>query len=464
MTCRLVARRLAVCAVVLLALVTATVGGDAAVVGPDQNRPDDPASEGDVLVVDADGSAEYATVQAAVDAADPGDTVRVRPGTYRETVTVDENLTLAAPRGATLDGSDLADDAVGVEIERTAAPVVAGFAVVDFNVGVSARGSTDEWQLRDATIENASFVAVAAAGSDGDWVLENVTIRRVDTGVWAQSATGDWRAEDVTVRNVSGGDGLDALSTTGDWTLANVTVSDVEFAAVDASYASGDWTLTNGTLRDATVGVGAVEASGDWRIRRSTVANVSTTEGVRFWKPPLEQGVGVYTAETNGTWTVRGSRFVGNEAGDIRAPDANPAGDATRNYWGDANGAGDDDCTGNVDCSDPLTDWPPESSLEPPSTAPLTDTTPTTTPGAATATTAVETSASGDGGSVTAPETAAPTATANAGTASAEPTATARTTADTGPLSPALAVVGLSLGAVLAGRALPSVTRPSNRK
>ena len=48
------------------------------------------------------------TIQAAVDAADPGDTIRVPSGTYAESVLVTEpGITIKGPRGAVLDGTGL---------------------------------------------------------------------------------------------------------------------------------------------------------------------------------------------------------------------------------------------------------------------------------------------------------------------------------------------------------------------
>src|SRR5438128_1378228 len=50
------------------------------------------------LFVDDDGmqkhNAGFTSIQAAVDAAHPGDTIRVSPGTYNESVTVDKKLTI----------------------------------------------------------------------------------------------------------------------------------------------------------------------------------------------------------------------------------------------------------------------------------------------------------------------------------------------------------------------------------
>ncbi len=51
-----------------------------------------------ILIVDDDGPADFSTIQAAVDAAQPGDTVLVKPGTYQESVLI-ENKTDLTVRG-----------------------------------------------------------------------------------------------------------------------------------------------------------------------------------------------------------------------------------------------------------------------------------------------------------------------------------------------------------------------------
>jgi len=47
--------------------------------------------------------AQYTTISAAVAAAQPGDTIRVSPGTYDESVTVDKKLTILGSQGDTND-------------------------------------------------------------------------------------------------------------------------------------------------------------------------------------------------------------------------------------------------------------------------------------------------------------------------------------------------------------------------
>src|SRR5215207_6443862 len=62
------------------------------------------ASEPRTWVVDRDGvecgNAEFTSIQAAVDAAQPGDLIRVCPDLYTETVVVDKPLTLKADADA----------------------------------------------------------------------------------------------------------------------------------------------------------------------------------------------------------------------------------------------------------------------------------------------------------------------------------------------------------------------------
>src|SRR6266508_5669946 len=68
------------------------------------------------------------TIQAAVDAANPGDTVRVPPGIYRENVLVaKDNITIKGQSGAVLDGTGLPDNS-GITV-RSSSPSarVSGF-------------------------------------------------------------------------------------------------------------------------------------------------------------------------------------------------------------------------------------------------------------------------------------------------------------------------------------------------
>lgn len=313
------------------------------------------AAEEDVLVVDTGGGAEYRSLQAAVDAAEPGDTVRVRSGTYREQVTVEKDLRIVAPNGAVLNGSGT-DRRTAIDIGSDAGVLVDGLTITGYTTGINAQGTDGEWRLRNVTVRDVEFAAVAAGGSTGDWTVTDLSVRNTSSGVSAASTSGDWRVSDTEIRNVREGHAIEAKSSTGNWTLDTVTVSNVDFVGVSASFTEGDWRMRNVTIRNATVGIGAIEAGGNWSIRGSAIVDASVSERYDFMQPALEEGVGLYARDTTGSWTVHDTRFDDNEGAGIVAEGADPTGNATQNWWG---GEGPR-CRGNVDCESSPTTQPPE--------------------------------------------------------------------------------------------------------
>jgi hypothetical protein len=152
------------------------------------------------LVVDADGDAGYTSIGAAVADASAGDTITVRPGTYRVQVTLDANVTVVAPDGATLDGSEFDGRATAFTIADGYVPVVEGFTVRNYTVGVDAerpaRFGVSEatwdtgWTVRNVTIENCSEDAIRAGSSMADWTVVDAgaPVTDVDTGTRTATA------------------------------------------------------------------------------------------------------------------------------------------------------------------------------------------------------------------------------------------------------------------------------------
>jgi parallel beta-helix repeat protein len=126
------------------AVVVLTALGFAAVVSPAA------ALAGDTIVVTT-------TIQAAVDAAQPGDTIRVPPGTYRESVLVDKShLTIVGSRAAIIDAAGF----------RNGIRVGTGRISRDGPVPTCPPLAVKGFTLRGLTIKHAGFSGVFLIGVD----------------------------------------------------------------------------------------------------------------------------------------------------------------------------------------------------------------------------------------------------------------------------------------------------------
>ncbi|KTG18521.1 right-handed parallel beta-helix repeat-containing protein, partial [Haloferax profundi] len=330
------------------------------------------------LVVDSDGSTKYQRLSTAVADASAGDTIEVHPGTYREQITLDTNVTLVAPDGATLNGSTFGETGSAITITGDAEPMISGFTIRHYDAyGIAAANTTGNWVVNDTTIVGTNGfegTAINAEGTDGAWQLTNVEV--LDTyrnALNARQSTGDWEATLLRVNNTTFGDPIRADESTGDWVIqfSEITNSSGQFGSGVAPFEStGNWTIRNTTISDhASHGVDALEASGDWEIRGSVIAN-NSGDGVKAgttrtgaaatgsWTISktliLANGdAGVDAEYVEGMWSVRESTLAQNGVG-IDATNASKRGNATYNYWGatdgpsgDFNGSGDA-ATGNL--------------------------------------------------------------------------------------------------------------------
>lgn len=373
--------------VVLLLSVTATAAAGM-VAASDENTSD--AAEGSAavagdrlattstLVVDDDGGADFTSIRDAVHHANDGDTVEVRPGTYEEEVSIGKDITLVAPEGATLDGTSVDegpgpfDGGKAINIGSSVAPTVRGFTIVNYNVGVQVSGPSEgAWTVADLTIRNSGWDAIRARRANGDWTIRDSTVvDNAGRGIVVDDSTGDWLIEGTTVRNNDGdpgtdtrtGVGIDAGGSTGAWTIRDSVVSDHidgSGAGIDAASSEGDWTIQNTTIADNTRGLSASVSSGSWTVTDSTF--MGNKDEV------------INAPKTTGAWSVQETAFLGDTVPTIDAVDASPAGDATGNWWGSADGASESDCIGNVDCGEHLGDSPVVPSYREPSNPTVTD-------------------------------------------------------------------------------------------
>ena len=122
------------------------------------------AALGTTLTVSNDGSGDHNTIVAAMAAADTGDTVRVEPGTYRESV--------ALKSGVVLQGSGRED--TRIEMDAAAAPVwaigVSDAEVSGFTVAYPGTEAFDviidssQVRIVDCHVSNSSALAVYVTG------------------------------------------------------------------------------------------------------------------------------------------------------------------------------------------------------------------------------------------------------------------------------------------------------------
>ena len=216
------------------------------------------ASAGTAAAATLTVPADYSTVQAAVDAAGPGDEVVVTEGTYDGTLTVDvADLTVrtSSPRAATVSGSD---DETGAAVSVEADGVTfTGFAVENPGnlLGVKVQGGFEDVVVEDTHVSNVGPFTrlgttgiIAAGGNDGlrirDNVVENVASEFPDddsgypttNGIFLDDEGGGYGDASVAanvVRGIAAETGALGVLLQGD--LDGVTVSENRVSNVEAS-------------------------------------------------------------------------------------------------------------------------------------------------------------------------------------------------------------------------------------
>ena len=135
-----------------------------------------PSTYGHITVC-ADGC-DYATIQAAIDAAPDGALIEIGQGTYVENVTLAKNVRLSAPEGATLTG----DSRTTISVCCGASDVsLYGLTVTDGRYGVAIWAGSVELSnlvIRDHT------VGLVLQGSPEATVDESQITDNHDQGVW----------------------------------------------------------------------------------------------------------------------------------------------------------------------------------------------------------------------------------------------------------------------------------------
>lgn len=146
------------------------------------------ASASKMYIVDDDGFAQYHSIGEAVDVANDGDTIYVKPGTYREHIVLDKSIVLMPPRGEdgivnlAGDGSD-----IGIEVQADGC-TIEGLTISDFaGPGIYVESKGNEIR-KNVLVDNVHGIFLNATSGN---VIENNQQQGGYCGVVLLSASGN---------------------------------------------------------------------------------------------------------------------------------------------------------------------------------------------------------------------------------------------------------------------------------
>ena len=280
-----------------------------------------------VITVDDDGTADYNTIQAAVDAASAGDTIYVYNGRYHENIIISKSLTLSGQDEANviIDG-----DRSGNCIKLSSSDVIVnGFTITnasdyglyaifsDLNVeNVTITDNTKSginfnygkaFTIRNSTIYGNGGGIICAGSATGDAVVEdNIITNNIGSGVSIRLAEG----KSATVKNNkidnnagSYSDGI-SISIAGSGGLMTIENNPVTRSGRYGIYLQGGRT-------ESIVADSSVESSSNYGLYAVSsdlnVENVTITDNTRS---------GIYF-NSGKAFTIRNSTIDGNGGGII---------------------------------------------------------------------------------------------------------------------------------------------------
>jgi hypothetical protein len=298
-------RRLMFTTTTAMAIIAALALG-VSVINTDQGPPD--AGVSDVsYVVAADGSGDFDTIQAAVDAAVDGDSILIMPGIYTESVVIDKPITLTGDAGgdvviafSTDTGTYMTEGMVfpvGLKLDASDA-TVSGLTISGPDPGSAVLVQGGSPTLEDLTI----VLDATPADSMPMWIafdLADATTATIRGSTWDGYLDTREGASPIIEGNTIGegtiGEGTVSVNGPGETTLTGNTL--VDGAEISASGAHG--LIEGNTFEDARIGI---DEGSDIVVRGNTFRDVGFPEAaIRVDGPdtaPLIEGNTV-----TGGWT-----------------------------------------------------------------------------------------------------------------------------------------------------------------
>ncbi len=142
-------------------------------------------------IVDDSDFANYNTIQGAVDAANDGDTIYIKPGQYAEEIVLNKSLTIMPLTGETdpiiLDGGDRLETAVSIDSDGC---TLQGLTAKNY-VGPAIQAESDENLIQENIIENCNPGIMVRGSSKNKIAGNSISNSEIQRGIVLLENSGD---------------------------------------------------------------------------------------------------------------------------------------------------------------------------------------------------------------------------------------------------------------------------------
>jgi nitrous oxidase accessory protein NosD len=143
------------------------------------------------------------SIQAAIDAADPGDTIKIKPGTYAENVWVNkDDITI---RGTGADRTELVPPSTPNPVCGAESGSVNGICAADVDAEFNVISPVENLKVKDLSVHGFSGAGVFLFGNDGAVIVGVRAEDNEEYGIAAFSSTNGVYSWNLTARNGEAG-------------------------------------------------------------------------------------------------------------------------------------------------------------------------------------------------------------------------------------------------------------------
>ena len=215
---------------------------------------------------------DYCSIQAAIDAADPCDSISVDPGSYAENVVINKSLTLSGPFSGTA-GFDVSRDGTGE-------------AVISPATGRAVRVNADDVVFDGFTVQNVNDTAISSGanyggGSDNVQVINNRVLDVHDgSALYTNGPVGtvsNWTVAHNLMRNIESsiGSGINLWKVNAG-TITDNVVEDSAFGGIQVNQGS-DVEISNNTISNTAHNGINVAVSSNVQVFANTITGANSS-------------------------------------------------------------------------------------------------------------------------------------------------------------------------------------------